>query len=56
MSWIIFCGSADGGVHMPIRLMQEFSVSKQNESILLGASDLEIIPKPTSSMKLHPGQ
>lgn len=42
MSWIIFCGSADGGVHMPIRLMQELSVSKQNEPILLGASDLEL--------------
>lgn len=56
MSWIIFCGGADGGVHMPIRLMQEFSVSKQNESILLGASDLEIISKPTSSMKLQPEQ
>lgn len=42
MSWIIFYGNADGGVHMPIRLMHEFSVSKQNESILLGASDLEL--------------
>lgn len=42
ISWIIFCGSADGGVHMPIRLMQGFSVSKQNESILRGASDLEL--------------
>lgn len=54
MSWIIFYGGTNGGVYKPIRVMQEFSVSKQNGSILLDSSDLEIISKPTSSMKLQP--
>lgn len=56
MSWIIFHGGTDGGVYKPIRVMHGFSVSKQNGSILLDSSDLEIISKPTSSTKLQPEQ
>lgn len=69
MSWIfIFYGSTDGGTHNLIRIAQEFSILKLNLfcgcpslhdskiSSRLGSDDLEIISKPTFSMKLQPIQ